>query len=200
MCVVLVTQWCPTPCDPMDRLPGSSVHGILQARILEWVAIPFSRGSSWPRDWTCISCLLHWQVGSLSLVLPGKPIHSSIGGQIFPTFLYYKKYCNEHVSSYICVKICLARVALNGTDGSQDILHPVMHPLPGLDQSVSRPRPLLMGNASPHLIPHQTAWVPISCVEGIYQSMKAAEWWLLQRLVDSKLRPQHYTSSTLSDE
>ena len=36
-------------------LPGSSVHGILQARILEWVVIPFSRGSSWPRDWTCVS-------------------------------------------------------------------------------------------------------------------------------------------------
>ena len=39
-------------CDTMDcSLPGSSVHGILQARILEWVVIPFSRGSSWPRDW-----------------------------------------------------------------------------------------------------------------------------------------------------
>ena len=37
------------------RPPGSSVHGILQARILEWVVIPFSRGSSWPRDWTWIS-------------------------------------------------------------------------------------------------------------------------------------------------
>ena len=37
--------------------PGSSVHGILQARILEWVVISSSRGSSWPRDWTCISCL-----------------------------------------------------------------------------------------------------------------------------------------------
>ena len=36
-------------------LPGSSVHGILQARILEWVAIPFSRGSSWPRDWTRVT-------------------------------------------------------------------------------------------------------------------------------------------------
>ena len=43
-------------CDPMDCSPlGSSVNGILQARILEWVAIPFSRGSSWPRDWTCVS-------------------------------------------------------------------------------------------------------------------------------------------------
>ena len=37
--------------------PGSLVHGILQARILEWVAIPFSRGSSWPRDWTQVSCI-----------------------------------------------------------------------------------------------------------------------------------------------
>ena len=37
--------------------PGSSVHEILQARILEWVAIPFSRGSYWPRDRTCISCI-----------------------------------------------------------------------------------------------------------------------------------------------
>ena len=45
-----------TLCDTMDcSLPGSSVHGILQARILEWVAISFSRGSSQPRDWTCIS-------------------------------------------------------------------------------------------------------------------------------------------------
>ena len=44
---VLVTQLCSTLCDPMDcSTPGSSVHGILQARILEWVAIPFSRGSS----------------------------------------------------------------------------------------------------------------------------------------------------------
>ena len=48
---VLVTQLCPTVFDPIDcSPPGSSVHGILQERILEWVAIPFSRGSSQPRD------------------------------------------------------------------------------------------------------------------------------------------------------
>ena len=44
-------------------LPGSSVHGILQARMLEWAAIPFSRGSSWPRDRTrvsCVSCIAGW--------------------------------------------------------------------------------------------------------------------------------------------
>ena len=46
-----VTQSCPTLCDPVDSsLPGSSVHEILQARILEWVAISFSRGSSRPRE------------------------------------------------------------------------------------------------------------------------------------------------------
>ena len=51
-----VAQWCLILCDPMDcSLPGSSLHGILQARVLEWVAISFSRGSSRPRDWTQVS-------------------------------------------------------------------------------------------------------------------------------------------------
>ena len=51
-----VTQSCPTLCDPMDcSLPGFSIHGIFQARILEWVAISFSRGSSQPRDRTLVS-------------------------------------------------------------------------------------------------------------------------------------------------
>ena len=57
-------QSCQTVCDPLDWSPsGSSVHGILQARILEWVTMPSSRGSSWPRDWTrfsCISCIGRW--------------------------------------------------------------------------------------------------------------------------------------------
>ena len=49
-------QSCPTLCDPMDcSPPGSSIHGILQARILKWVAIPFSKGPSQPRDWTQVS-------------------------------------------------------------------------------------------------------------------------------------------------
>ena len=50
---VLFAQSCLTLCDPMGcSTPGSSVHGILQARILEWVAIRFSRESSWPGNWT----------------------------------------------------------------------------------------------------------------------------------------------------
>ena len=51
-----LTLWGPHDCSP----PGSSVHGISQARILEWVAICFSRRSSQPRDWTCISCIGRW--------------------------------------------------------------------------------------------------------------------------------------------
>ena len=51
--LVKVTQSCLTLCDPMDY----TVHGILQARILKWVAFPFSRESSQPRDWTGVSCI-----------------------------------------------------------------------------------------------------------------------------------------------
>ena len=54
-----VAQLCPTLCDPMDcSLSGSSVHRIFQAIVLEWVAISFYRGSSWPRDWTQISLVV----------------------------------------------------------------------------------------------------------------------------------------------
>ena len=55
---VCVCQSCPPLCDPMDcRLPGSSVHGISQARILKWIAVSFSRGSFPPRDGSCVSCI-----------------------------------------------------------------------------------------------------------------------------------------------
>ena len=82
VCEVKVTQSCLTLCDPMEYI----VHGILQARILEWVAFPSSRGSSQTRDWTQVSCIAgrfftswatreaHTGVGSLSLLQ-----------QIFPT-------------------------------------------------------------------------------------------------------------------
>ena len=70
--VLLITQLCPALCHPMDcSLSGSSVHGILQARILEWVAIPFSRGSSQPRSKTRVSCM---QADSLLSETPRKPL------------------------------------------------------------------------------------------------------------------------------
>ena len=55
---VKVTQSCPTLCDPMDY----TVHGILQARILQWVAFPFSRGSSQPRNQTQVSHMLYQRI------------------------------------------------------------------------------------------------------------------------------------------
>ena len=60
-CYCLVAKLCLTLCHPMDCSPlGSSVHGISQARILEWVTISISRGSSRARDQTCISCIGRW--------------------------------------------------------------------------------------------------------------------------------------------
>ena len=56
---VLVAQSCPTLCDPMDcSRPDSSVQGLLQAKILQWVAIPFSRGSSRPGNQSRVSCII----------------------------------------------------------------------------------------------------------------------------------------------
>ena len=73
---VLVTQSCLILCAPLDcSLTVSSVHGILQARILEWVAIPFSKESSQSRDQTCVSCT----VGRFfTTELPGKPMIQSL--------------------------------------------------------------------------------------------------------------------------
>ena len=76
---------CSTLCKPMDySSPGSSVHGIIQAKILKWVAIFSSRGifpTQGVNPW--LLCLLHWQAGSLPLVPPGKP-RSLIAGFELP--------------------------------------------------------------------------------------------------------------------
>ena len=89
-------------CEPMDcSLPGSSVHGILQARILEGVVMPSSRGSSWPRDQThvCLLSPLHWQAGSLPLAPPGKPFawlalrNRNLPDALHFTFMWVSSYC-----------------------------------------------------------------------------------------------------------
>ena len=75
MCV-LAAQSCPTLCKPQTiALQAPLSMGFFQARILEWVVISFSRGSSQPRDQTHVTCLLHWQAGSSPLASPGKPPH-----------------------------------------------------------------------------------------------------------------------------
>ena len=76
-----ITQLCLTLCDPMDcSLPDSSVHGIFQARILEWGAISFSRESSWPRVWTRVSCI------ASSPRLPSSCTHRCLRAQPRPQF------------------------------------------------------------------------------------------------------------------
>ena len=69
--VCLVTQSCPTLCDPWNP-PGSSVHGIFQARTVEWVAISYTRRSSWTRESN--PSLLLWWIDSLSLYHLGSPL------------------------------------------------------------------------------------------------------------------------------
>ena len=76
---VFIAQSCPNLCDATDcSPPGSSVHGILQAIILEWVAISCSRGSSRPRDQTWVFYVSSTATG-LPLVPPGKPFRSQKG-------------------------------------------------------------------------------------------------------------------------
>ena len=90
---VLVTQLCPTFCNSMDRSPAnSSVHAIFLEWVLEWVAISFSGGSSWPRDQTCICCT----TGRLFTTKPsGKLTSNEIQSQI----KYMRNICGQY--SYI---------------------------------------------------------------------------------------------------
>ena len=104
---------CLTLCDPMDySLLGSSVHGISQARILEGVAISFSKGSSWPRDWTRVSA---WQVDSSPLRHLGKPEHYQMyfktNNPVLPSPLSYFSptnwvmYLAQRISSSPCCSV-----------------------------------------------------------------------------------------------
>ena len=116
----LVAQSCVTLCDPVDYgLPGSSVHGIFQARILEWVAISFSRRSSWPRNWTRVShivgrCFTIWAtgkpknsgVGSLSLLQQIFPIQESNLGLLHCRWIVYQlSYQGSPIKLEILLKI-----------------------------------------------------------------------------------------------
>ena len=78
MCAKLLQLW-PTLSDPMVcNPPGYSIHGILQARILDWVAILLSRRSSWPRDWTCVSYVCCNAGGFFTSEAPLKPIELAV--------------------------------------------------------------------------------------------------------------------------
>ena len=74
-----VAQSCPTLWGPMDcSLPGSSVHGIFQAIVLEWIAVSFSSGSSWPRDRTWVSCIVDRHFIVWATIMAFTNLHSSL--------------------------------------------------------------------------------------------------------------------------
>ena len=128
VCGYSVAQLYPTLCDPMNCSPsGSSVCGILQPRILEWVAICFSRGSSWPRDWTqvsCVSCfgrwiLNHWRhLGSPAMHTPAiLPCFSNLSLSFYPCTISLL-----FLFSFLCPFIYLPFLQLGSSV-------PVSHPL-----------------------------------------------------------------------
>ena len=76
VCCAKLLQSCRTVCNPMTYSPpGSSVHGILQAIVLEWIAISFSSGSSWPRDWTQVSHIVDRRFTIWATREVGEPNH-----------------------------------------------------------------------------------------------------------------------------
>ena len=91
-----VVKLCRTLCNSMDcRPPVSSVHGIFQARILEWVAIHFSRGSSHPMDGTRISCIALWSFtiwATLFLNFMRNPVWRSHSIKLLPSLIKYNKF------------------------------------------------------------------------------------------------------------
>ena len=101
-----------TLCNPMDySLPGSSVHGILQARILEWLAIPFSRGSSQSRDWSQVF---------------------GIAGRFFIVWATWEAKDIYDISiTYICVCVCVY-ISVQFTQFCPNFCDPMNHSMPGL--------------------------------------------------------------------
>ena len=85
---VKVAESCLTLCDPMT----CTTHGILQARILEWVAFPFSKGSSQPRGWTQVSCIAS---DSLPVEPPGKPKNTGVGSLSLLQRIFLTKELNQ---------------------------------------------------------------------------------------------------------
>jgi len=98
-----VTQLCPSLCNPMDcSLTGSSVHGIFQARILEWSDISFSRGSSRPRNQTWVSCI----VGSRFTIWGTREVQV-MSSSLWPHGLQHARLPCPSLSPRVCSNSCL---------------------------------------------------------------------------------------------
>ena len=100
VCVCSVTKLCLTPLNPMDCSPlGSSMHGISQAKILEQVAISFSRGTSWSRDQTCISCI------SRRVLYCWATREDHLYMHIYVIYLCIYQYVYIHIHTYVSLYI-----------------------------------------------------------------------------------------------
>ena len=101
---VLVAQLCPTLCKPMDcRLPGSSVRGILQARVLEWLALPVSRGSSQPGIKLRSPAL---QADSLLSEPPGKTsLIIALTPEMGKNYIMYPEHLEHYMFSKSSIKV-----------------------------------------------------------------------------------------------
>ena len=108
-------QLCLTLCNRMDcNPPGSSMQGILQARTLEWVAMPSSTGSSRPRDRTCISyvsCTGRW-------VLDHWRHHTQM------TCVHGRHLTHDVYANYMCVCVCVCIMLLLQSDAATEVTHP----------------------------------------------------------------------------
>ena len=112
-----VAQLCPTLCDCMDcSLPDSSVHGIFWARILEWVAISFSRRSSPPRDRTRVSCIVDrcFTIWTIRKCMTAHNLFTQLGWILMESwvvfsFNYYNECYNKEICTYItfCMEVSL---------------------------------------------------------------------------------------------
>ena len=103
VCVCVVAQSCPTLCNPMDcSPPGSSVHGILQESLVQWVAIPFSKGSSRPRDQTQVSFIAgrFFTIWTTREASEGRASNS-------PFKIFFRLCCNQFSSvAQLCPTLC----------------------------------------------------------------------------------------------
>ena len=100
MCVCVCVDVCPTPHNPVGcaPAPGFSVHGIFQARILEWVAFSYSRASSQPRDRTQVLLLLHWQTKFFTMCTTLEALESIVATTREQSLLWF---C---IFSFLCLK------------------------------------------------------------------------------------------------